>query len=835
MMGIHWANMSGGVVYQEPQNLLQEPFDRDYASSGGAIRVVSITASADPATLLAFSSSLDSSGSLNVRRGKQRSVYERNLQSTASLDLSWTQRFAGLQNAYVIPTLSASDHESQILNAYRSGSTQLEYTVVSATGTSYYSKGRKLTRLVYSITASSALTSEYSNYPFYTDTGPGGDLHGIGMWETNGPSNIEQKGRSTYIPLSGCYMQSTLFSPCIIKIPVTGRGKIVDIKVWVELVHDIRGGTGPITGSEYSGFITNGSGEPRVLVNALFPTYGTDTQKYRFMRGLGSLGLALRSPNVRFPYAHPLWNMWAKDSNDISGVKQPYAIGGIVLSGRVPEFFRNSYLLWNGHEAEQDLSGSLGPNAGDGVDWDVGGTVFPSASLTYNPYYAEFDTDIDMRTIFTDSSRFSNPRHLELLYSNPTDTNPGAGKSLFAMTGTTNLTGGLVSHPYQPFYPMPSLFAKYLFGYDLPLHPTGSNFPWFLDSRIPPGNFVGRSYSNVVGSPAQGDPPATIPTSSFRVPAGWLTGPGETAADNEFPTYGMQIGPPDIKPVYPLLENIVVEKIVDVTARTDADHIWINNGKPLLKTFDRIPGRKYFGSRPGLRGTEINGTWNLLISTGGLDTGSPNVNFGGRFGSGIWFRQVRLEFIVEQNEDVSVVSRSAKYKKSSTPAPRRLLHIMSGSAGKWDLGINYTYVVPNPNEYGRTVGITDNTGSNINDFAVFTRLTGTLADRLTGSGQGALYSYLRNEFGTPYIPISSGSGVTPSLFVFDAGEGGLSRKLISDLLEQKTLLKRSHNLQSVLSRNNYLSNTLARRSQILVDLDVSEAVSVFSGSFKLPS
>ena len=123
----------------------------------------------------------------------------------------------------------------------------------------------------------------------------------------------------------------------------------------------------------------------------------------------------------------------------------------------------------------------------------------------------------------------------------------------------------------------------------------------------------------------------------------------------------------------------------------------------------------------------------------------------------------------------------------------------------------------------------------MSDFAVFTRLTGALADRLTGSGQAALNAYLRNEFGTPYIPISSGSSTAPSFFVFEAGESGLSRRLISDLLEQKTLLKKSHNLQSVLSRNNYLSNTLNRRSQILIDLDISEAVSVYSGSSKLPS
>lgn len=151
------------------------------------------------------------------------------------------------------------------------------------------------------------------------------------------------------------------------------------------------------------------------------------------------------------------------------------------------------------------------------------------------------------------------------------------------------------------------------------------------------------------------------------------------------------------------------------------------------------------------------------------------------------------------------------------------------------MGINYVYTLPRDNDYGRTVGITDNTGSNLNDFAVFTRLSGTLADRLTGSGQGALYSYLHNEFGTPYIPISSGSGLSPSLFVFDAGESGLSRQFISDLLEQKTILKRSNNLQSVLSRNSYLNDTLARRRQILVDLDVAEAPPTFTGTFKLPS
>src|SRR5205085_1403595 len=87
-------------------------------------------------------------------------------------------------------------------------------------------------------------------------------------------------------------------------------------------------------------------------------------------------------------------------------------------------------------------------------------------------------------------------------------------------------------------------------------------------------------------------------------------------------------------------------------------------------------------------------------------------------------------------------------------------------AAAWDRGTNNVLVAV-PEEYGRTVGITDNTGS-FTDFAVFSRITGTLQAFLTSSGHESMRrAYLRNEFGTPFIPLSSGSGESPAFQFFD--------------------------------------------------------------------
>lgn len=891
-MGIHWANMSGGVVYQEPQNMLQEPFDRDNANSDGGIRVLSISASADPLTLLALSTSLDVSGGLNVKRMKQRSIYDQRLQGSGTFDLSWTQKFAGMSNAYVIPAVSSSDHESQVLNAYRSGSERLETTIVAASSSVYYSKGTKLRHLLYTLTASAGLSSSFGFDPFNISSVGGtasfinlisgafttasslinatiDNYNGIGTWINNGPSQIEQRGRASYIPLSGNYIHNTVDYPARFKINVPERGKIVDIKIWVEFIHDIRGGRGPISGSGYSPFITNGSGEYSASIDHTRPNIRAGA----FKRGLGSVVLALRSPNTNFQYCHPLWNGFFQG-------KFLHPIYTPVDTYHGPEIYKNSYLLWGGHVADRDVSASLGPSGGDGSDGS--GSI-----VTRYPYYAEFDSDIDMRTIFTDSSRWLNPRNLY-----PLQIGQNIPLSLYSMSGSVryNLTGCLndgqtlgqyyifgnnaetfnydantelqtinpKNNYTQYIYGSPSYFAVNMFGLTgsdgllLRITPTGSNIPWFYDQRIPPGLLAYFSSSHPVVRffdllPTGHNPyfqpdfladtnGLSVDLANLRPPTGWLTGDvaldpnGEDyynlPASGEFPTYGVQIGPADIQPVYPLLDDLIVEKITTETTFYGTASLSI------------IPGKKYSGFRPGLRGTEINGTWELMIGVAvARDTNDSNHSGYNDFsirGSGIWFRQWRLELIVEDEAESLPPLRRAFYKKHNVPDTKRLVGVVSGSAGGWDLGINYVYISPRPNDYGRSYGITDNTSSNLSDFSVFTRLTGALADRLTGSGQAALNAYLHNEFGTPYIPISSGSSITPSLFIFDPGEGGLSRRFISDLLEQKTMLKRSHNLQSVLSRNNYINNTLARRSQILVDLDISEAVSVFSGSYKLP-
>ena len=183
------------------------------------------------------------SGSLNIRRFPERNRYNKLLLGTALrsevgeypyTDIpatvpSWTQIEAEKKHAFIIGELSSSDHECTSLNAFRSGTVRLEGTQVAASGTSYYSKRNSLQKLTYKLSASALL-------PGFSD-----NENTASTYESAARANTE------FIEGSGSYRNNSYWNPAVFDIDVQEYGKIRDIKVWVEFIHDHRGGTG--TGS----------------------------------------------------------------------------------------------------------------------------------------------------------------------------------------------------------------------------------------------------------------------------------------------------------------------------------------------------------------------------------------------------------------------------------------------------------------------------------------------------------------------------------------------------------------------------------------------------------
>jgi hypothetical protein len=378
--------------------------------------------------------------------------------------------------------------------------------------------------------------------------------------------------------------------------------------------------------------------------------------------------------------------------------------------------------------------------------------------------YAEWDTDIDMRTIFYDGSSAPNARDISRLYTSSGQSN-GTIESLYEWS--------------------PNNQAKVAFSYSFSPTVHGLNFPWMLDNRVKPGNFAGRSYT------------------SGSVPAGWLNGVSGSNAANEFLTSGSSFGPEYIRPVYPILDDVYVEKIYDKAS-----------SNPSYKT---VPSghKKICGFRPGLRGTQLQGKWKLMI--GVASSFNATAGMVGNIRAGIWFRQFRLEFIVDENEDINYIypSRKRLYEKT-TYVPqkdgKRNLGRLSGSAS-WDIGVNRIFCIQS-SDYGRSVGITDLTASS-NDFAVFSRMTGALADRLTGSN--VTYAYLHNEFGTPYIPISSGSGLPLSFNFFTKEDAGKFKNTINGILNPKPKISQSNTMYDTVTRT---TPALSTRNKIYNDIEL---------------
>lgn len=311
-------------------------------------------------------------------------------------------------------------------------------------------------------------------------------------------------------------------------------------------------------------------------------------------------------------------------------------------------------------------------------------------------------------------------------------------------------------------------FNRYLVGYGSPAHTatgvayhSGSGYSWMTDVRLSKGRWSGLA----AGSP----------------PNGWLTGPGGVAAENEFATTGSNLGPATIQPVYPLLDDIY--EIAYVTGSDQKE-------------------RKFSGFRPGLRGTEIHGTWELVFSNMEIDDDA------------LYFRNFRLELWYSKNQRLGghfgKIQQVAERKYGSVYGRAGKLTeiaVLSGGFNPWSdivptqdiyhrTHLTKVYI-KNPVCYQRTVGITDSTSS-FTDFAVFTRMTGALADRLTGSAHAHLrYLFLNNQFGTPFISIASGSGadVTGETFL----DIDSNNRLISEIFRPLARVGSSYTLKTSLS------------------------------------
>lgn len=644
---------------------------------------------------------------------------------------AWTQHQIGKHHAFVAPALSASgeQHLAGRLNTFFNGTEALERTAVPASRSLYYSKAQRMVYKIYKLSASIDLPVNPITLEQYPFTG-----------EITAP-------RSIFVTASGSYRANSYFNPSVFEIDIPDYGRIRDLRVWVEFIHDVRSGTGSI-----------GTVSPLPY------------------QGIGNVQVAIRSPNVTFKSGHPLWND-PKAANfglrgslvNLTGSSNQF---GDDRYHKIPSLLDSAYLLWAGHNVDRD---------------DLSVTLSEP-----NSNYVSWDNDIDMRTIFWDGSSQFNPRHLDTLLPNAVEASPGQlDGSVLNLTGA--LSGGA---PNNAAFTIAAAACGFL----APAA-SGTNAPWILDPRLQSGSIRHSDFiTSVIGS---------------SPPSRWLTGPGGTAAAGEFPTTGSNLGPMTIKPVYPILDDVFVEKKTDEAV-----------GNPNYAKFGLPPFHpKLIGFRPGLRGTEIHGKWQLLIGVGTV-SGSANFPFDPVNGmvaharAGIWFRQFRLEFIIDQGGEPAdfYPSKGLRFKRPSyvpTRDGKRRVQIMSGAAS-WDLGIDYVLTRTDP-AYGRFIGIMDATGSSA-DFAIFTRLTGVLADQLAVSSSlpspsgtaHTLYSYLHNEFGTPYIPISSGSGIAPAFQFFERLDPLKGKTLISEVIQPKPIIPAANTARAAISRLGTLQTRQAR-------------------------
>ena len=447
---------------------------------------------------------------------------------------------------------------------------------------------------------------------------------------------------------------------------------------------------------------------------------------------LGNFGIALRHPTLRWGHAHPIRN-------------DPALIKAYTSDDTDYSSFNGPKKSFYGPNVARFYDSSFLLWESRGVMLGVAqGTSYSNEAQTNGGFddkrYPTWQRDRSIRTVFCDGAKVPNPRH-HYIRGFVSGNNVGAPNSAILLTGSA-------------------------FGFDV---------PWTSDKTIFPGNGTYQT----PGSP----------------PPGWLTGPANTPAVNEWPTTGSNYGAIEMQPVLPLLDPIFAKKKVfgeeiEPIGRFDLT----NSGHPLSQAvFEPDTWR---GFRPGLRGAQISGTWELMIVQNSA------------FGTSASFRQARLEFTYETAPSHKISSLPSRKTAARQGGPRYLFS-MSGtdvsnqdpnqfseaeSSGAWDYFTTEIYTdTPNNGEIGRSFGFSMNSGGFVqpNSPALLYRLSGALADIV-----GQAPDWILDPFTLmPSIPESSASLVTRT-------SEAVSTPSFSTFLQPRRELDQTQLLSNVASETN---------------------------------
>lgn len=343
-------------------------------------------------------------------------------------------------------------------------------------------------------------------------------------------------------------------------------------------------------------------------------------------------------------------------------------------------------------------------------------SFYENTFILFYPDLDDWGNDFHIRTVFDESSHRRNPADLGILFASGTNSHESY---LLAKDSPNNIFSSSLGNGFG---------SK-----------IGGCVPWFNVLGVETG------FSGALGAKESAD--------SQSPPVGWLTAPGGENATGEFETTGSNWGPDTIRPLYSLLDP-VEEEILE--------------------------GESLVGVRPGLRGTEVHGEWNLLLKPSFI--GSPVAYY---------FRQWRLEVTFEVDKKDSI----RRFYNSGKDVERKPISELSTSYyGEAFRSRTKTKVYRAGNKNpGKTHGITASTSSYPN-FAVFSRLTGSLAD-LYGENP---HWFIQNEFKLPSVPISSGSGENASFNIRTDVEN--NKKHVSEVFNPKQPVSKAITLKSVLSK-----------------------------------
>lgn len=268
---------------------------------------------------------------------------------------SWTHASIGQNQSYVIGALTSSRHEETNLN-------------LQTSGTQFYSKEQSLLRYTGKKTASLDDLIGGKDGTYRDVITPDGypQQNGAAVYPA---CSTFLAGTGTLCELTGDFIDapsgrltSSPYAPAVFTIDIPVSGRLVDIKVWVELIH----------------------------VSSSAPT--------DIYEPLAGLSLALRSPNVHFRSCYPIANdpkfqKWSAPGESIFDNASAWD------DGSPPRLFSSTYLLWEG-ACNVGVNPSLETFAG-------------SIPALERSRYPTFNNDRSIRVVFTDGSSIPNPRHLQ--------------------------------------------------------------------------------------------------------------------------------------------------------------------------------------------------------------------------------------------------------------------------------------------------------------------------------------------------------------------------------------------------------------------------------------